>query len=120
MRLTSIALLIILKGVFALGKPPGDPIRGQQLYESRCTGCHSVETNRAGPKHFGIFGRKAGQLSDYEYSKALKSAGFKWTENTLERWLKNPTIFVPNSKMGFSVPEQKDRLDIIAYLKTLK
>ncbi|HWM45095.1 MAG TPA: c-type cytochrome, partial [Burkholderiales bacterium] len=37
-----------------------DAGRGKQLYESRCVGCHSIDENRVGPAHRGVFGRKAG------------------------------------------------------------
>lgn len=120
MRIGKIFSFVMITGVFAFAKTPGDAVHGKQIYESRCTGCHSVETNRTGPKHFGVFGRKAGSVSDYEYSAALKKAKFKWNENTLDQWLKNPNAFVPGSKMGFSVPDKTDRLDLISYLKTLK
>ena len=29
----------------------GDAVRGQQLYESRCIACHSLDENRVGPMH---------------------------------------------------------------------
>ena len=37
--------------------------RGKKLYESRCIGCHSIDENRAGPAHKGVFGRKAGSAN---------------------------------------------------------
>jgi hypothetical protein len=33
--------------------------RGQEVY-ARCAACHSVEGNRTGPQHCGLFGRRAG------------------------------------------------------------
>ncbi|MFN3696703.1 MAG: c-type cytochrome [Pseudobdellovibrio sp.] len=120
MRIEKIFSFVLITGVFAFAKTPGDPVHGKQIYESRCTGCHSVDTNRTGPKHFGVFGRKAGALADYEYSTALKKSRFKWSEKNLDQWLKGPNSFVPGSKMGFSVPIKADRLDLISYLKTLK
>ena len=38
----------------------GDPARGQTLYESRCIGCHSLDSHRVGPAHRGVAGRRAG------------------------------------------------------------
>jgi cytochrome c len=37
-----------------------DAGRGRELYESRCGGCHSLDANRVGPAHRGVYGRKAG------------------------------------------------------------
>jgi cytochrome c len=97
----------------------GNAVRGQSLYESRCTACHSVDRNRVGPAHAGVFGRKAGSVEGYAYSKALQSTKIVWREPTLDRWLRNPEATVPGQKMGYSVTEPQDRADLIAYLKTL-
>lgn len=98
----------------------GDAARGQARYEARCGGCHSVEMNRVGPKHRGVFGRKAGAVADYSYSAALKKSGLTWDAATLDKWLAGPPKLVPGTKMGVSVADAKDRADIIAYLATLK
>ena len=97
-----------------------DAGRGKQLYESRCIGCHSIDENRVGPAHRGVFGRKAGSVAGYDYSPALKSSRVVWGEKTLERWLTNPEATIPGQKMGFAVPEAADRADIIEYLRTTK
>jgi cytochrome c len=94
-----------------------DAARGKQLYESRCIGCHSIDTNRVGPAHHGVFGRKAGSVKDYEYSDALKKSKVVWNDTTLDRWLTNPEQLIPDQKMGFSVPVAHDRADLIDYLK---
>ena len=95
-----------------------DAARGKQLYESRCIGCHSIDANRVGPAHKGVFGRKAGSVKDYDYSDALKKAKVIWGEKTLDRWLTNPEQLIPGQKMGFSVSQPKDRADLIEYLKS--
>jgi cytochrome c len=97
-----------------------DAARGKTLYESRCIGCHSIEENRAGPAHKGVFGRKAGAVKGFEYSDALKKSKTVWNERTLERWLANPEALIPGQKMGFSVPEARDRADLIEYLRSAK
>ena len=95
-----------------------DAARGKQLYESRCIGCHSIDANRVGPAHQGVFGRKAGSVQGYDYSDALKKTKVIWNEKTLDRWLTNPEQLIPGQKMGFSVPDPKDRADLIDYLKS--
>ena len=114
----------IFAAVMALAAMPakaeGDAAHGQQIYESRCIACHSPDANRVGPMHRGVFGRKAGSLLDYSYSKALKGADFVWDDATLDKWLTNPQAFVPGQKMNFKVAKAEDRADLIAYLKTLK
>jgi cytochrome c len=94
-----------------------DAVRGKQLYESRCGACHSIDDNRAGPAHKGVFGRKAGSAKGFDYSPALKASKIVWSEKTLDRWLTNPEKLIPGQKMGFSVPEAKDRADVIEFLR---
>ena len=42
--------------------PAGDPDRGEKVYEG-CQDCHSLDKNDVGPRHRGVFGRKAGSLA---------------------------------------------------------
>ncbi|MBX9965177.1 MAG: c-type cytochrome [Burkholderiales bacterium] len=102
---------------FAHAHGAGDPARGAELYEARCTGCHSLDANRIGPMHRRVVGRKAGSVRDYAYSPALGKSKLTWSEANLDRWLANPEALVPGQKMGYSVPESADRADIIAYLR---
>ena len=98
---------------------PGDAGRGQELWEALCTGCHALDQNQIGPRHRGVYGRRAGSLADYEYSPALKASDIVWSEDTLDRWLTDPEALVPGQKMGFTVSRPEDRAAIIAYLKSL-
>jgi cytochrome c len=97
-----------------------DAVRGKQLYESRCIACHSIDENRVGPAHKGVFGRKAGSVKDYDYSTAVKASRIVWNAKTLDRWLADPQKLIPGTKMGYSVPEAKDRADVIEFLKTAR
>ena len=113
-----LTILAVFFGVTS-GHAAGDEARGQQLYLSRCTGCHSIDANRIGPSHAGVFGRVAGKFQGYDYSAALKASRLKWTEMNLDRWLKDPQKLVAGQKMGYSVPDATDRADLIAYLRTV-
>ena len=94
----------------------GDATRGEALYRD-CQACHSFDKNQIGPMHRGVFGRTAGSVPGFDYSEALKNAKIVWTEANLDKWLADPEIFVPGSKMYFSVDGAGDRADIIAFLK---
>jgi cytochrome c len=37
-----------------------------------------------------VVGRTAGKVPDFNYSKAVKSSGVVWSEETLDKWLTNP------------------------------
>jgi len=94
-----------------------DPERGAQLYESRCIGCHSLDANRIGPMHRGVYGRRAGAVPGFDYSPALKKAALVWDAATLDRWLTDPQALVPGQRMNFRVAAERDRADIIAFLR---
>jgi cytochrome c len=96
----------------------GDEENGKRIYASFCTACHSIDVSLAGPSHRGVFGRKAGAVSDFDYSPALKKSAVIWNEKNLDKWLANPEKFIPGQKMGISVSDAKQREDLIAYLKS--
>jgi cytochrome c len=95
----------------------GDPGRGEEIYQ-RCMACHALAQNRVGPRHCGLFGRKAGSVPNYQYSAAMKKHGVTWDDETLDRFLENPLKTVPGTKMGYAgVKDEQERADLIAYLK---
>ncbi len=95
----------------------GDAARGKELYDSRCGGCHSIDANRVGPAHRGVFGRKSGAVRDYDYSPAVRAAGIVWDARALDRWLADPERAIPGQRMNYSVSEPVDRADLIAFLR---
>jgi len=97
----------------------GDALRGNQLYEQRCAGCHSIESNRIGPAHAGVFGRKIGGVQGYSYSTALSKQTNAWDAERLDAWLRDPEKFIPGQKMGYRVDNPQDRADLIAYLRKI-
>jgi cytochrome c len=95
----------------------GDAARGKAVFEKRCTGCHAMEADREGPRLAGVFGRKAGGIPGFAYSAGLKNSGVTWTGATLEKWLSDPDLMVPDNNMSFSVQKAEERRDLIAFLK---
>ena len=94
-----------------------DAGRGELLYEQRCSACHSLDADRTGPHHRGVFGRRAGSVGGFAYSSALQRANIVWDRDTLDAWLGNPEVLIPGQRMGYSVENATDRDDIIAYLR---
>jgi cytochrome c len=115
-------LLVLLVGSMAMiGQScfaaDGDAGHGAGIYQ-RCLACHSLQHSRSGPRHCGVFGRKAGTLPGYAYSQAMKKSGIIWDETNLNRFLENPLKTLPGTKMAYAgVKDAKDRADLIAYLK---
>ena len=115
-RIGGLALALLLAGG-AVAYAEGDPAKGAQVYH-RCQGCHSIDRNRIGPMHKGLFGRPAGSVPGFDYSAAMKNSGIVWTAATLDLFLQGPRQMVPGTKMTFvGVPKAQDRADLIAYLE---
>jgi cytochrome c len=104
------------------GLAAGDAAAGKQDFATTCGVCHSTEpgVNKIGPSLAGIVGSKSGAVPGYNFSPALKAANITWDEQTLAKFLENPSADVHGTKMVISVPNAEHRQDIIAYLKTLK
>lgn len=117
--LLALALLlaaVAILPIVAFGAEP-DPVRGEEIYK-RCQGCHSIDRNRTGPKHLGLFGRKAGSVEGFSYSKAMRESGIVWDEATLDKFLENPRGVVPGTRMTYAgVKDPQERADLIEYLK---
>lgn len=117
MRLLAALLAALLGGGAAASAADGSAERGEEVY-TRCLACHTLAQNRVGPRHCGLFGRKAGSVPNYAYSSAMKKYGVTWNEETLDRFIENPLKTVPGTKMGYAgVKDAQERADLIAYLK---
>ena len=117
MCLPALAALPAQSAPVPVSPPPASPSRGAEIYEAKCGACHSLDQNRIGPKHRGVFGRKAGIVAGFQYTDALRKSGIVWNEKTLDRWLQGPTKMVPGTAMGFQLRDAQERADVIAYLK---
>jgi cytochrome c len=97
----------------AVAKPPAFAM---------CGACHAIEAgkNGIGPSLAGVFGARAGHVSSFEYSDAMKGSGLKWDEATLHRYLENPRVVVPGTNMSYAgLKDQAKRQQVIDYLKSL-
>lgn len=85
-----------------------------------CRACHSLDAggaNMIGPALHGMFGRRVGEQSGFEYSPVMKNADFVWTPRALDAWLAQPGSFLPGNRMTFAgVLRKSDRDDLVTYL----
>jgi cytochrome c len=113
--------IVVLSHPLAADPIRGDPGRGERIYD-RCMACHSIDRDRTGPRHEGLVGRRVGAVPGFNYSAAMKkagAAGMVWDEATLDKFLENPTKFLPGTRMGYAgVKDAQERADLIAFLKT--
>lgn len=102
---------------------PADPIlMGEFIFRQRCAVCHAkTEGGKTayGPHLDGISGRQAGATGWSNHSGALSGAGFAWTDDKLDAFLKDPKKTVPGIKTDVSVRFKRSRTALIAYLKSL-
>ena len=77
--------------------------------------------NAIGPHLNGVFGRVAGSIKAFRYSKALVRAGadgLVWTAESLDAYLENPKKLVPRTRMNFTgIQSAEDRMHVIAYMR---
>jgi cytochrome c len=99
--------------------PDGDATRGSEIFNKRCTGCHSLDGEKEGPRLRGVFGRKSATVPSFKYSDALKKTNITWDADSLNKWLTDPEKFVPDNDMDFRLVKADERNDVIAYLKQL-
>ena len=124
-RICAAAYSIMLASAGALSLPltayaQGNAAAGEKVF-AHCAPCHSNKPgeNRFGPSLAGVFDRKSGTEPGYSYSPAMKELNVTWDQTNLDEYLKGPGKFVRGTKMVYFVPNEKDRQDVIAYLKTL-
>ncbi len=98
----------------------GDAAAGEELFLDRCAMCHVAEGGGQGPSLKGLYDRKAGSVPGFAYSAALKASGVIWTGPELDRFLANPIVAIPGTAMPITVPDPKQRADLIAYFAAQK
>jgi cytochrome c len=97
----------------------GDVNAGAEIFDSVCEECHGAAATA--PTLRGIIGRSFASVESFDgYSDALKAKkSLAWTPANLDMFLKSPKDFVPGTLMYKTVPDAKDRADIIAFLASL-
>lgn len=96
-----------------------DPGKGQDLFDRRCGGCHSLDRDKEGPRLRGVYGRVSGTVTSFKYSDALKAARITWDAASLDKWLTDTDKLIPENDTTFRVVKAEERSEIIAYLRQL-
>ena len=124
MSLTKYAIAALIAVGFASSVAAQNAENGEQVFK-KCRACHQVgegAKTAVGPVLNGLFGRQSGTIEGFNYSDANKEAGAKgliWNEVELDKYLKEPLVYMPKNKMAFAgIKDDDDRKDVIAYLKT--
>ena len=101
----------------------GDAERGAEIWVF-CSGCHQIGPEAEigiGPPLNGIFGRRAGAISDFPYSRSMTRmgrGGLTWTLETLDAYIENPRVLVSGTRMSFDgLEDPRERADLLAFLR---
>ena len=120
-KLNAFAMLLsIAVAIGSAGPAMAGDVKASAKIFKKCKACHVVdkEKNKTGPHLVNLFGRTAGSLEGYKYSKAMKASGIVWDEETLAAYLRAPKKYVKGTKMAFvGLKKDADIENIIAYLK---
>lgn len=118
----AVAGVLMWSGAAFAQEQAGDAKRGSEVFRVQCSVCHSADPAKPspiGPSLYGVVGRQAGTLPGFRYSDAMKRVGAPWTPANLDRYLENPWNIAPGTPMALVVPSEKNRQDVIAYLKSV-
>ena len=131
LKVLSIALALFM--AYGVTSAPvwaeGDVKRGKKVF-NKCKACHKLTATKAiGPGLLGMFGRTAGTVKKFKYSKDMKAAGANglvWNDETFLAYMKAPKKFIGKqigkkkgkTRMAFNgLKKEKDRVNLLAYLK---
>jgi cytochrome c len=117
----------------------GDAAAGEEHFGRQCIACHVVQdaagevlagrNAQVGPNLYGVVGRVAGGLEDYDYSELMatySATGAVWEEANFVAYLQDPTGYLREatgegsgrSKMAYQVRDEQQAYDLYAYLAT--
>lgn len=96
---------------------------GKEIFVRSCAACHASApgaVERARLNLWGVVGRVKASASDFHYSASLRKAGGTWTFEDLNAWIYGPASYFPGTDMIFEgLEDENQRVDVIAYLRTL-
>jgi cytochrome c len=94
---------------------------------AKCVQCHSLEQGGEmlqGPPLWGVVGRDIAAWPGFDFTQGETGlAGLEgdWDYVQLDKFIEAPKRYVPGTAMNFvGIRREKDRLDLIAYLRTLE
>jgi cytochrome c len=100
-----------------------DVEKGRTYFTRVCGGCHGIEPQggrKTGPNLWSVVGRDKASTSNMPYSAALLAWQGVWTYEDLNKFLLEPMLTTPGVYMETpGVPDETERINVIAYLRTL-
>jgi cytochrome c len=128
LRAVWLAAAVLAAAVFipvspALSASDPEIERGRKVF-LKCQACHQVgpkARHRVGPYLNNIFGRRAGTLDGFDYSKGMRDAGqngLVWNETELSNFIEAPRRHVAGTTMMYrGLPDEADRKALVAFIR---
>lgn len=110
---------------FDLATFVADALKGKKV-AGKCKACHQFKNNGkngVGPNLWNVYNRQIAAIDNFKYSDAFKAkvGEISWDKDHLYGYLADPKGYIPGNKMAFAgIKKEADRLNLIAYLETLK
>ncbi len=116
-RMAAGALALVLShSAFALDC---DSVAGQKVFQTKCSACHALDTDRVGPHLAGVVGRPMASVKGFAYSPALAGANDSWSLERLETWLTSPARMFPDTTMAFGgLRKAEERKAVLCFLQS--
>lgn len=87
----------------------------------KCRACHTLgegERHLVGPNLWHMFRRPAGSAAGFSYSPAIRPELGPWTNDSLDRFLAQPSKTLPGNRMVFAgLSNPTERAHVIVYLR---
>ena len=119
------------------GAAAADAEAGREEYLGLCIKCHGLLKNDPdswtphnlaspaiaspqGPPLVDVFGRPAGIIDFYRYSRAFRAAlenPWEWDADALDYWVADSQAFISGSTMFVKLPDDTARANLVAYLE---
>jgi cytochrome c len=123
----ALALTAAVAGATAAGAETAQAVAsGEAVFARQCATCHKIgegAKHGVGPQLNRLFGRRAGSVEGYSFSKAMRHAGDEglvWDHETLAAYLESPKALVTGTKMNYrGLKDAAQRADLIAFLRSL-
>jgi cytochrome c len=101
--------------------PPEPGATGNSIFRSQCSQCHTFKAGPSGllgPSLHHLFGRKAGTVLSYSYSKPMRESGVVWNDTTLDQYIAAPQSYIPGTTMPYpGLADKTARQGLVTYLR---